>query len=269
MNGTTILILAIFVISGFGLIFYINNLAKKKRVEKNKTIQIANEIKNRLAKSAGIKTLPEKSVSASELIDNKGSMKGTAKGGGGIINKPLVQTKTKKAANWTETTSYEDDVNSVDIDSILKSVEAAPNFMQDDAILVKPVEKMKSGIKPLVLLVDDSMVVRKYVGDLLKKNNYDLVIKNDGVEALAYLKTISQKPELIISDIEMPNMNGIDLIEAIRKEKRFNNVPILVISAHAASHLKLMENESIQGFIKKPFEDVDLISQASYLINNS
>ena len=112
------------------------------------------------------------------------------------------------------------------------------------------------------------MVVRKYVGDLLRKNNYELIIKNDGWEAITYLNGPFQKPELIISDIEMPNMNGFQLIEAIRKESKYERVPILVISAHAENHLKLMESESIQGFIKKPFEDIDLLSQSSYLINN-
>ena len=123
-------------------------------------------------------------------------------------------------------------------------------------------------IKTQILLVDDSLVVRKYVGDLLKKNNYDVILKNDGWDAISYLNGTNQKPELIISDIEMPNMNGFELVQAIRKEKRYENTPILVISAHAESHLELMENEQIQGFIKKPFDDIDLISQLNYLLEN-
>ena len=56
--------------------------------------------------------------------------------------------------------------------------------------------------------------------------------------------------------------------DAIRKEKRYTNVPILVISAHAENHLKLMEDEAIQGFITKPFQDNDLIVQVNYLLEN-
>jgi CheY-like chemotaxis protein len=265
MNSLTILVLTIIIAIIIGISIYVNIKFSKKKADKHKTIKIANDIKNKLSKNTDKKLL-EKSVSASELINNKSGIK-KANSTNGIINKPLAQTKTKKAVNWMETTSYEEDVKSVDIDSILKSVENTPLFMDEMFTPEDTVEKMQI-VKPLVLLVDDSMVVRKYVGDLLKKNNYELIIKNDGVEALAYLRSAPQKPELIISDIEMPNMNGIELIETIRKEKRFNNVPILVISAHAASHLKLMESESIQGFIKKPFEDMDLISQTTYLINN-
>ena len=95
------------------------------------------------------------------------------------------------------------------------------------------------------------------------------MLKNDGWEAISYLNAESvQRPDLIISDIEMPNMDGFQLINAIRKEKRYVNVPILVISAHAENHLKLMEDEAIQGFITKPFQDNDLIVQVNYLLEN-
>lgn len=188
-----------------------------------------------------------------KTIELNSLKKGEAKDGGGIIyQKSLKNENVKKASNWVESLSYEE------IEEI--NNETKVNDTGED---------MKNLIiKPLILLVDDSLVVRKYVGDLLRKNNYDVVIKNDGWEAITFLNNESQVPEIIISDIEMPNMNGFQLIEAIRKEEKFNAVPILVISAHAESHIVLMESENIQGFIKKPFEDSDLLNQTQYLINN-
>lgn len=267
MNTLLIIFLCVMI-----AIFIYKIVSHKKRAEK--TLQITNDIKEKLARGRNDEDL-EKIVSASELINNKGSIKSASKISSGIINKPIVNKpivpQTKKAVNWTESTSYEDDVKNVDIDSLL--LKNTDNSEEAKATNPPVVEiSSNSEHKTFVLLVDDSMVVRKYVGDLLKKNNYELIIKNDGLEAYDYLKSLlndkSRKPELIISDIEMPKMDGIQLIEAIRKEKQYNNTPVLVISGHAEKHLKLMENESIQGFIKKPFNDNDLLNQINYLINH-
>lgn len=274
-------IVAIVVVGG-AITIVLKNMAGKKKA-KAKEDQLAQSMKDKLNKdNERLKT-----SSAHDLIA-KGS--GAAKGGGGIVSqKPTTLEKEKvKAANWTESESYEEDIKKIDIDNLFKDnepliVQEQPEKEEKEKSSLsskapqelkfnpaknedKPIVTME--VKPQVLLVDDSMVVRKYVGDLLKKHGYDIVMKTDGWEAITYLNSTVQKPELIISDIEMPNMNGFQLIEAIRKERKFNNVPVLVISAHAESHLKLMESENIQGFIKKPFEDKDLLSQISYLLNN-
>lgn len=252
-----IILIVIFII--ILIIAYLLNNNNKTKKEKAETLQLAKEIKNKLAKNIGV-PIPEKSISAAELISNNGAMKNQVKNGG-IINKNLLQNNNKpKAANWTESISYKDDIKKINIDDIFKNNESSNEIIEELGTFVT--------LKPSILLIDDSMVVRKYVGDLLKKNEYNIIIKNDGLEAYKFLIENSQKPDLIISDIEMPNMNGIELIEKLRMEKRFLQVPILVISAHAASHLKLMEEEHIQGFIKKPFEDNDLLLQCNYLINN-
>lgn len=265
MNTLLIVLLCV-----MAAIFIYKIASHKKRTEK--TLQITSEIKEKLSRGRNNEEL-EKTISASELINNKGSVKSASKISSGIINKPIVTkkniTQSKKAVNWTESTSYEDDIKNVDMDSLLLN---NLNLSLEKETPNATIPDDSNEHKTFVLLVDDSMVVRKYVGDLLKKHNYELIIKNDGLEAYDYLKTLlvgkSRKPELIISDIEMPKMDGIELIESIRKEKQYNNTPVLVISGHAEKHLKLMENENIQGFIKKPFNDNDLLTQINYLINH-
>lgn len=243
MSTSIILIILIIII---GLYLFFKNRNNKKEKDFNETKRIAQEIKEKLIKG--------------KINNQKDFMngKGVSKNGGGIIkervNKPITNLERKPNA-WKETSSYEDDLKSISLDN--------PQDNQEKDVIQ---EKIVKFVNPLILLVDDSMVVRKYVGDLLKKNKYDIVLKDDGWEAITYLNSNSQKPELIISDIEMPNMNGFQLIDAIRKEKKFKNVPILVISAHAESHIVLMESENIQGFIKKPFEDSDLLTQIDFLL---
>lgn len=247
MSTSIILIILVIIL---GLYIFITRKSNKEEKDYNETQKIANEIKEKLSKNK---------VNSSNLMNGKG----VSKNGGGIIkeriNKSNNLTETKKPIPWKETSSYEEDLKKVDLGKVEKTEpETAKNKVIE--------EKLVKFNNPLILLVDDSMVVRKYVGDLLKKSGYDIVLKNDGWEAISYLNSNSQKPDLIISDIEMPNMNGFQLIDAIRKEKKFKNVPILVISAHAESHITLMESENIQGFIKKPFEDNDLLNQVLFLI---
>lgn len=218
----------------FGLIIFILFLLQKIN---KKNVETKNNLENN-KKIALIR-------SSSNFTSNPGINQNTGILGAKIKNKP--EAVREKAAKWVETKSYEEDIKNQDTDF-------TPLRLNDNKICI--------------LLVDDSLVVRKYVGDLLRKQNYELIIKNDGFEAITYLNRKAQKPDLIITDIEMPNMNGAELVDAIRKENKYNSIPILVITAHAESYLDLMESENIQGFIKKPFEDSDLIAQTGYLINN-
>lgn len=132
-------------------------------------------------------------------------------------------------------------------------------------------QSLMSNVFANILVVDDALVIRKKLSDLLKKENYGVIIKNDGWEAFSFLNAIgqnkTQKPDLIITDIEMPNMNGIELIDAIKKIDYLKNIPIVVISSHVNLHLSLVQNGKINGFISKPFEDNDLLNQIDYLLN--
>jgi CheY-like chemotaxis protein len=247
--STSIILLTLVIIIGL----YIFITKENNKEEDHNTIKkIEEEIEEKLSKG--------KINTQSDLMIGKG----VSKNGGGIItnkfNKLSVNTDLKKQNIWKETYSYEEDIKSINLNNIIKTVDNNSNKVLD--------EKLLKFTKPLILLVDDSMVVRKYVEDLLNKNQYNVILKNDGLEAITYLNSNSIKPELIISDIEMPNMNGFQLIDAIRKEKKYRNIPILVLSAYAENHLILMESEKIQGFIKKPFENTDLLNQIQFLLKN-
>jgi two-component system, chemotaxis family, chemotaxis protein CheY len=240
----------IYEIAAFLVLTFIIFVVIKKYNTKKENQRILAELKSK-ARRKVVK-------SSAKVVDNNLAL-GEVKNSGGIISKKIVTSPPKeKIAKWVDTNSYEDDVRQ------------KQNIVPVAIIQENEEEMKKIIIRSLILLVDDSLVVRKYVGDLLKKHNYDLVIKTDGWEAITYLNGNSQKPDLIITDIQMPNMDGFQLIEAIRKEKKFSRVPIIVISAHveAHDHLILMEEENIQGFIRKPFEDADLTVQTKYLLDN-
>lgn len=128
-----------------------------------------------------------------------------------------------------------------------------------------------SGISPVsappakthILLVDDSKVVRVKTEKLLVNMGYEVSTALDGLDALAKLETI--KPDLIITDIEMPNLDGFGLVRSVRKNLRTSEIPIIVMTSHVNLHLDIAATEGINGFLPKPFIDQDLLDQVSFL----
>ncbi len=108
------------------------------------------------------------------------------------------------------------------------------------------------------LIVDDFSTMRRIVRGLLKEmgcNNADEA--EDGVAALAMLK--AQKYDFVVSDINMPNMNGFDLLKAIKAEEGLRHIPVLMVTAEARKEDIVMAAQSgAAGYIVKPFTKATL-----------
>jgi len=123
-----------------------------------------------------------------------------------------------------------------------------------DKINKKKIEERK----PSALIVDDSLSVRKFVSSVLERNNYSTMLAEDGPDALEELKT--SQYDIIITDLEMPKMQGFELIEKIREQEHLKDVPIVILTGKAAKEnkqqgLKLGAN----AYIVKPFKENDLL----------
>lgn len=226
----------------------------KKMKQKELLEELKNE-ENEVVKERILNNLPQKYKSLTEPSRDITY---------GIINEKVEKkftnqnAKNNKPIGWTKAKNYEEDVN---------EVENKKNKQTPEVLNQMNTEDKNLKIKTSVLLVDDSITIRKYIGDILKKMNFDVHIKNNGEEALEYINSNMKNFDLIITDIEMPKMNGDELVKQIRENKKFKNIPILVISAHAERHLALMEEEMIQGFMHKPFDNEDFKNQVNYLLN--
>jgi two-component system chemotaxis sensor kinase CheA len=85
-----------------------------------------------------------------------------------------------------------------------------------------------------VLVVDDALTVRELQRSILERAGYDVRVANDGVEALAALA--AQRCDLVLTDIEMPNMDGFALTEAIRSRPALTNLPVLILTSRASDN---------------------------------
>jgi chemosensory pili system protein ChpA (sensor histidine kinase/response regulator) len=122
--------------------------------------------------------------------------------------------------------------------------------------------------RPVVLVVDDSLTVRKVTARTLERNNLDVILARDGVEALGFLH--EQKPDVVLTDIEMPRMDGFELLGAIRNDEQTRNVPVIMISSRTGQkHRSRAEALGVSAYLGKPYAEADLIGRIESFITEA
>ncbi len=116
---------------------------------------------------------------------------------------------------------------------------------------------------PRVLVVDDSLSVRKYASMILENNGIDYLTATNGVEALALLD--DEAVDLILTDLEMPIMHGYELLTEIKRRTKLRNIPVAVITSRSgAQHQEKAFNLGAVSYLVKPFDEdalLDLIRE--------
>jgi chemosensory pili system protein ChpA (sensor histidine kinase/response regulator) len=115
-----------------------------------------------------------------------------------------------------------------------------------------------------LLLVDDSAVARAKLRKLFEPKGYRVHLARDGVEALALLD--KGRYGLMITDLEMPNMDGVSLIGTVQRQAHAVNMPIVAITGHEDLQARLDECQQICGIYSKPWVDEDLSSHVAALV---
>ncbi|KAF1686502.1 hypothetical protein B1992_08105 [Pseudoxanthomonas broegbernensis] len=111
---------------------------------------------------------------------------------------------------------------------------------------------------PLVMVVDDSLTMRKVTGRVLERHNFEVATARDGVEALERLE--ERVPDLMLLDIEMPRMDGYELATAMRADARFRDVPIVMITSRTGEkHRQRAFEIGVQRYLGKPYQELDLM----------
>ncbi len=113
--------------------------------------------------------------------------------------------------------------------------------------------------QPVVMVVDDSLTVRKITGRMLEREGYRVVTAKDGIDALEQLTEFL--PDVILSDIEMPRMDGFDLLRSIRADARMHDIPVIMITSRLADkHRQYATELGANHYLGKPFAEDELFA---------
>jgi chemosensory pili system protein ChpA (sensor histidine kinase/response regulator) len=116
-----------------------------------------------------------------------------------------------------------------------------------------------------VLLVDDSLSVRKFVGQMLERAGLAVTTANDGADALARLGDTSI--DVVVTDLEMPRVNGYELIEAVRRRPALRDLPVVVLTTRAGDkHVSLARRLGVRHYVTKPVDEQSFVRLVESLV---
>jgi chemosensory pili system protein ChpA (sensor histidine kinase/response regulator) len=133
---------------------------------------------------------------------------------------------------------------------------------RDAAAEVLPLKHDRSGL--CVMVVDDSVTVRKVTSRLLERQGFEVLLAKDGVEAVAQLQ--ERRPDVMLLDIEMPRMDGFEVAQHVRHDERYSALPIIMISSRTGQkHRDRATQIGVDRFLGKPFQESDLLASIQEL----
>ncbi len=134
---------------------------------------------------------------------------------------------------------------------------AIADLVAAERSLAAPVQGLRT--QHTVMVVDDSLTVRRVTQRLLSREGYQVVLAKDGIDALEQLQSIT--PDVMLVDIEMPRMDGFDLTRNIRGDSRTSHIPIIMITSRTADkHRNYAAELGVNEYFGKPYPEDDLLA---------
>ena len=118
---------------------------------------------------------------------------------------------------------------------------------------------------PLVMVVDDSITMRKVTGRVLERHGYEVLTAKDGVDAVE--KLADRVPDVMLLDIEMPRMDGYELATHIRNDVRLRGIPIIMITSRTGEkHRQRAFEIGVDRYLGKPYQEADLMRNVDEIL---
>jgi chemosensory pili system protein ChpA (sensor histidine kinase/response regulator) len=118
---------------------------------------------------------------------------------------------------------------------------------------------------PVVMVVDDSLTVRKITSRLLARSGFQVVTAKDGVDAMEQLA--DALPDVMLLDVEMPRMDGFELTKRMRQDPRTRNLPIIMITSRTADkHRQYAMELGVNAYLGKPYHEEELLENIARFV---
>ncbi|MCP4042320.1 MAG: response regulator [Gammaproteobacteria bacterium] len=150
----------------------------------------------------------------------------------------------------------------LDIPALIRKGVMSPVLRRQEE---KPFERAIEQQTPMIMVVDDSITVRKVTERFLLRHGMDVQLARDGVEALALLQ--NHKPDIMLLDIEMPRMDGYELATTVRHDESLKDLPIIMITSRAGKkHTERARRIGVNRYLGKPYQEGELLSSIQDLL---
>jgi len=152
----------------------------------------------------------------------------------------------------------------LDMPELLRTPARAKNSLYTYPMVIEEPESMM----PTIMVVDDSLSQRRALEQLLSDAGYKIRTARDGIEAVNLLAQV--KPDLVLTDLEMPRMNGIELTAHIRAQFSLRNLPVIMITSRTTQkHRQMAEEFGVDFYLAKPVRDEDLLVKVHNLLEQT
>jgi chemosensory pili system protein ChpA (sensor histidine kinase/response regulator) len=119
--------------------------------------------------------------------------------------------------------------------------------------------------RPLAMVVDDSITVRRVMEKFLERNGLRVITARDGLDAISVMQ--EAKPDIILLDIEMPNMDGYEFATHVRNDDRVSDVPIIMITSRTGDKHRARAIEiGVNDYLGKPYQETELLEAIRRLL---
>ncbi|MES2405908.1 MAG: Hpt domain-containing protein [Pseudomonadota bacterium] len=151
---------------------------------------------------------------------------------------------------------------------ILNPVQLALRQGEHTETTVAPFIEIDAVRSKVVMVVDDSLTVRKITGRLLAREGYEVITAKDGLDALQMLQDVI--PDVMLLDIEMPRMDGFELTKTMRADAQLAGVPIIMITSRTADkHRDHALSLGVNAYLGKPFQEEELLAHVAHYMQQS
>ncbi len=121
-------------------------------------------------------------------------------------------------------------------------------------------------MKKVILVVEDSPTIRKFVAFAMLSHGYSVIPASDGMEALEKLP--NEKIDLIITDLNMPNIDGLELVRTIRNSSEFKDIPIIILtSLSGQNEVEAGLHAGANSYLIKPFDPKRVVYEVAKYLN--
>ena len=148
----------------------------------------------------------------------------------------------------------------LDLIALMRNAQMVKNIPQ-----TKDVKQNSLESKPTVLVVDDSVTVRKVTSRFLERQGFNVAVAKDGVDAIEILQDMI--PDVMLLDIEMPRMDGFEVATQVRYNKRLQHIPIIMITSRTGEkHRQRALEIGVNDYMGKPFQEQALLSKIQQIL---